>query len=163
MEAAAEEVAFAAVFLVEGGGVFAVEQLHAGGELRDGCFEDQVVVVGHQAVGVHGPAVEADAEFEHCQEGEPVVVVANDAQVVVMDVSMPGIDGLEATRRLRQVKPDVAVIILSGTADYADAARAAGAAGYLTKGRVHDEVVDAILSAAGHHADDLPDGDGLPR
>ena len=82
VEAAAEEVAFAAVFLVEGGGVFAVEQLHAGGELRDGCFEDQMVVVGHQAVGVHGPAVEADAEFEHCQEGEPVVVVAVDRAAV---------------------------------------------------------------------------------
>jgi len=109
--------------------------------------DDRVAIVGT------APTAEAGIEL----------VVANDAQVVVMDVSMPGIDGLEATRRLRQVKPDVAVIILSGTADYADAARAAGAAGYLTKGRVHDEVVDAILSAAGHHADDLPDGDGLPR
>jgi len=65
VEAAAEEVAFAAVFLVEGGGVFAVEQFHAGGELRDGRFDDQVVVVAHQAVGVHGPAVAADAECEH--------------------------------------------------------------------------------------------------
>jgi len=77
------------------------------------------------------------------------LAVAHDAQVVVMDVSMPGIDGLEA------------VIILSGAADYADAARAAGAADYLTKGRIHDEVVEAILSAAGHHADDLAGGHGL--
>jgi DNA-binding NarL/FixJ family response regulator len=90
------------------------------------------------------------------------LALEHDAQVVVMDVSMPGIDGLEATRRLRELKPEVAVIILSGTADFADAARAAGAAGYLTKGRVHDEVVDAIVSAAGHHADDLPGRDGLP-
>ena len=65
VEAAAEEVAFAAVFLVEGGGVFAVEQFHAGGELRDGRFDDQAEVVAHQAVGVHGPAVAADAECEH--------------------------------------------------------------------------------------------------
>jgi DNA-binding NarL/FixJ family response regulator len=107
--------------------------------------DDRVVIVGTAPNAEHGIEL----------------AVANDAQVVVMDVSMPGIDGLEATRRLRAVKPDVAVIILSGTADFADAARAAGAAGYLTKGRIHDEVVEAILSAAGHHADDLPDGHGL--
>ena len=104
-------------------------------------------------VAIVGSAADASAGID--------LAVEHEADVVVMDVSMPGIDGLEATRRLRVVKPDVAVIILSGTADYADAARAAGAAGYLTKGRVHDEVVDAIVSAAGHHADDLPDGDGL--
>ena len=86
----------------------------------------------------------------------------HDAQVVVMDVSMPGMDGLEATRVLRERRPQTAVIILSGTAHFADAARSAGAAGYLTKGRVHDEVVDAIISAAGHHADDLTGRDSLP-
>jgi YesN/AraC family two-component response regulator len=90
------------------------------------------------------------------------LAVTQEADVVVMDIAMPGIDGLQATRLLHVARPEVAVLILSGGDDFADAAREAGAKHYLRKGRLHDEVVDAIISAAGHDADHLPGGHGLP-
>jgi DNA-binding NarL/FixJ family response regulator len=89
------------------------------------------------------------------------LAVAERADVVVMDITMPGMDGLEATRRLHEARPESAVVVISGTADFADAARAAGAQGFLTKGGVHDEVADAIVSAARDHADHLAGRDRL--
>jgi DNA-binding NarL/FixJ family response regulator len=89
------------------------------------------------------------------------LAVAERADVVVMDITMPGMDGLEATRRLHEARPESAVVVISGTADFADAARAAGAEGFLTKGGVHDEVAEAIVSAARDHADHLAGGDRL--
>jgi DNA-binding NarL/FixJ family response regulator len=89
------------------------------------------------------------------------LAVADRADVVVMDIGMPGIDGIEATRRLQLVRPESAVVVLSGTGDLADAARAAGAAAYLMKGGVHEEVADAIVSAARDHADHLAGRDRL--
>ena len=71
------------------------------------------------------------------------------ADVVLMDLFMPRMDGLEATKRLRSIRPETHVIVLSGLADEVieEQARAAGADGYLTKGRVHEHIVEAIRAA----------------
>ena len=68
------------------------------------------------------------------------------ADVVLMDLFMPRMDGLEATKRLRSIRPETHVIVLSGLADdvIEEQARAAGADGYLTKGRVHEQIAEAI-------------------
>ena len=79
------------------------------------------------------------------------LAVANYADVVLMDVFMRGMNGLEATQKLRVLRPEAHVIVLSGlgTDEIAEQARAAGAEGHLQKGAVHDEVVAAVLAAAG--------------
>ena len=91
------------------------------------------------------------------RDGEEVVELAHvsRADVVLMDLSLPRVDGLEATRRLRANDQDVRVVILSAsTADEAEeAARAAGAAAFVTKsGGAYDEIVGAILDVAPERA-----------
>jgi DNA-binding NarL/FixJ family response regulator len=68
-----------------------------------------------------------------------------------MDISMPRLDGVEATRRIRADDPEARVLILTGSnsRDDVDRARQAGAAGYLTKDRIAAQLVEAIRSAAG--------------
>jgi two-component system invasion response regulator UvrY len=67
-------------------------------------------------------------------------------QVILMDVSMPGIGGLEATRKLAMSLPDARVIVLSAqTAEpFPMKLMEAGASGYLTKDAAEDEIVTAI-------------------
>lgn len=70
--------------------------------------------------------------------------------VLVMDLSMPRIDGFAATERVRREAPGTAVVILTGSLESGDVERAAkaGAAGYVTKDRILAELIGAIHSAA---------------
>jgi len=71
--------------------------------------------------------------------------------VILMDVSMPEIDGVEATRQIRERQPDVRIVMLTMHADQdvlADAIRA-GANGYLVKDCSTDEIASAIETVAG--------------
>jgi two-component system invasion response regulator UvrY len=69
--------------------------------------------------------------------------------VVLMDIKMPGIGGLEATRKLLRSHPDVKVVAVTACEDDPFPTRLlqAGAAGYLTKGAGLDEMVQAIRLA----------------
>lgn len=80
--------------------------------------------------------------------GEASLKVARELKpdVVLMDVKMPGIGGLEATRKLLRSHPDVKVVAVTVCEEDPFPTRLlqAGAAGYLTKGAGQDEMVQAI-------------------
>ena len=81
--------------------------------------------------------------IEMCREHVP--------DVVVMDYRLPAIDGVEATRALREACPGVAVVCLTASANMReiDALYAAGAVACLTKDEHLDDIVAAIQRAAG--------------
>lgn len=80
--------------------------------------------------------------------GEDAVRLARDIQpdVILMDVNMPGIGGLEATIRLLRIKPNTRVLILSTHTDKVLPARLVtiGAAGYISKNTDREELIKAI-------------------
>jgi DNA-binding NarL/FixJ family response regulator len=70
--------------------------------------------------------------------------------VVLMDYRLPGIDGVQATRAVRDADPDVAVVCLTASANLreVDALYEAGAVACLSKDQELDEIVEAIRRAA---------------
>jgi DNA-binding NarL/FixJ family response regulator len=78
------------------------------------------------------------------------LVVDSKAEVAVIDVRMPEVDGLETARRLRLRSPETSVILVTGLDEpqLVDQAREAGAVALLRKGALHDQLKEAILAAA---------------
>lgn len=73
-------------------------------------------------------------------------VLKNDYDVIVLDISMPGRNGLDILAQLKTIKPNISVLILSmhPEEEYAVRAFKLGASGYLTKQSATDELVAAI-------------------
>jgi class 3 adenylate cyclase/CheY-like chemotaxis protein len=85
-------------------------------------------------------------------DGEEAVEVARQRRpdVILMDVLLPGMSGIEATRRICAELPDLKVLVLSSTDDkkLVNDAIAAGASGYLLKTAGADEIADAVRRAS---------------
>ena len=85
-------------------------------------------------------------------DGVDALTLANDSRphVILMDLRMPRLGGVEATRRLRAAYPDIKVIVLTTFDDDEDVFEAlrAGAAGYLLKDAPPEKLGDAIRAAA---------------
>ncbi|MFN8019523.1 MAG: response regulator transcription factor [Acidimicrobiales bacterium] len=89
-------------------------------------------------------------------DGDKAVALALDLQpdVVLMDLNMPGTNGIDATRAIVDAAPNIAVLVLTmfDDDDSVVAALRSGARGYLLKGARRDEIVRAIESAHAGHA-----------
>nr|WP_269090981.1 response regulator [Acinetobacter sp. ME22] len=91
----------------------------------------------------------ADVEvIGQAESGEEALILARQhhPNVVLLDVNMPGIGGVETTRRLLQITPETKVIAVSGLAEepYPSLLLKAGAKGYITKGAPIQEMLRAI-------------------
>jgi DNA-binding NarL/FixJ family response regulator len=97
-------------------------------------MEERIDIVGRAANGAEAARLATETQPD----------------VVLMDISMPVMDGFEAAKAILEVAPDARVLFLTGSnapADVAEA-RAAGGIGYVTKEKIASELVDAILAAA---------------
>lgn len=102
-----------------------------------------LVSAGLQVVGEAADGRQAIAE-----------ALATRPDVVLMDVTMPELDGIEATRELTAAAPEVRVVVLTAHDDdeILEQARRAGAAGYLCK----DTAIDAVVRTVQRAADGVP-------
>ena len=97
---------------------------------------------------------EADLEvIDEASDGTAAIErgVATDVDVVVMDVSMPGVSGVIATRQLRERRPGLPIVTLTRHADqtFLDELLRAGASAYVLKQSPHAELLRAIRTASG--------------
>jgi DNA-binding NarL/FixJ family response regulator len=115
-----------------------------------------LVVDDHPVVrtGVHGMLASND-RFDvvgEAADGEEAVrqVVKLKPEVVLMDLRMPGLDGVEATKRIRALNANVQVVVLTTFDTDEDILRAveAGAVGYLLKDAPRDELFRGVEAAA---------------
>ena len=111
-----------------------------------------LVVDDHQLVRVGTSRLLADIEglqiIGQAESGEQAIDMVKDLKpdVVLMDIQMPGIGGLEATRRCLRVDPDLKIIAVTVHEDepYPSKLLGVGAVGYLTKNADVDEMVRSI-------------------
>ncbi len=89
-------------------------------------------------------------------DGEEAIAKANSLHpdVILMDVMMPGVNGIEATQRILKISPDIGIIVLTMLEDDDSvfAAMCAGARGYVLKGADKTEVLKTIRAVAGGEA-----------
>jgi DNA-binding NarL/FixJ family response regulator len=113
------------------------------------CDDQWIVSQGLEAILGAEPGIEVvGLAADGAQAVEKVAQVHPD--VVLMDLRMPGMNGLEATRLIRDRHPEVKVLVLTtyGTDEWLFEAVRSGAAGYLLKGTPREALIEAVKGTA---------------
>jgi len=117
------------------------------------CDDHTLFRDGLRALLTSAPDTELAGE---ATTGEEAVECAAALQpdVVIMDIQMPGINGIEATRRILNASPHIKILVVTMFEDENSVflAMRAGALGYVLKGAKHDEMLRAIRAVAGGEA-----------
>jgi CheY-like chemotaxis protein len=103
----------------------------------------EAILASDERLSVAGYARDGREAVELYQQLSP--------DLVLMDIAMPILDGVQATEQIRQLDPKACILMLTGSNARSDVdrARRAGAAGYVTKDRIAAELIDAIVEVAG--------------
>jgi DNA-binding NarL/FixJ family response regulator len=119
--------------------------------------DHQIVRDGLRRILAASPDLQVAGEAASGDEAL-ALVKANDYDVAMLDLSMPGLAGLDLIKRLKIEKPALRLLVLSMHGEHQYAARAlkAGASGYLTKDSAGEQLVAAIrkIAAGGVHLTD---------
>ena len=94
----------------------------------------------HEGIDVVADVDSGEQAIDYCRNN------SDDLDIIMMDINMPGIGGLEATQRIQKSWPTIGIIIVSVHADGSLPKRllSGGARGYLSKGNKVDEMITAI-------------------
>jgi DNA-binding NarL/FixJ family response regulator len=117
--------------------------------LRVMVVDDHAVVrQGLTALLAASPEIQLVAQASGGAE-VAAMALASKPQVILMDLSMPEVDGVEATRRVLEAIPGVKVVMLTSFSEpeHVNAALDAGAVGYLLKDAPPEEIVRALIAA----------------
>jgi len=102
----------------------------------------RLLLEGEADMEVIGEALTGTAAVEMAQALQP--------DVILMDIAMPGLDGMEATRQIKQKSPDIGILVLTmhRSDEHFFAMLKAGASGYVLKAAETNELLGAIRSVA---------------
>ena len=105
--------------------------------------------LGLSVILSNAPNIEIAGMYSDGQEGVDNAIKLN-PNVVVMDIGLPTIDGIEATRKIKAVNPNIRVLMYTSREDEDDVLDSfrAGADGYITKGATAEQTVAALTAVS---------------
>jgi DNA-binding NarL/FixJ family response regulator len=142
------------------------------GRARRGVRRPRVLLADDHALVVEGLRSLLEGEFELAgtvEDGRALIAAAQQLKpdVILLDISMPGLNGMDAARQLSQLVPESKLIFVTmhGDATYVGEAFRAGAVGYLVKRCAARELVQAIRTVLGgrRYVTPLVSGDASTR
>lgn len=122
----------------------------SGNTLRIILVDDHAIVrMGYKRLLENDPGIEVIAELESGEEANQQARILN-PDVIIMDLSMPGMGGLEAIRRIKAKNPEIRILVFTmhDNVSFVEHAMEAGASGYITKNNAPNVLIHAVRQIA---------------